>query len=83
MVTKVDREKAWERAATIRNEDPNVWRRDEMGNPVRHGSYGTQGQYGWEIDHRNPVANGGTDHGRNLRILQTRNRIKRKSDKTK
>ena len=70
MVSKTDVDKAWERAATIRNENPDVWRRDEEGNKIRRASYGTTGEYGWEIDHRNPVSRGGSDHGRNLRALQ-------------
>lgn len=81
MVTKEQREAAWERAATIRDRDPAVWRRDEMGNPVRHDLYGTHGEFGWEVDHRNPVSKGGTDHGRNLRILHHASNA-RKSDKT-
>ena len=59
----------WEKADPIRGRDPDVWRRDEEGNIIRWGSYGTVGEYGWEIDHRNPVAKGGTDSPRNLRAL--------------
>ena len=59
----------WEKADTIRGRNPDVWRRDEDGNTIRWGSYGTMGEYGWEIDHRNPVAKGGTDSPRNLRAL--------------
>jgi hypothetical protein len=59
----------WEKADTIRGRNPDVWRRDEEGNIIRWGSYGTMGEYGWEIDHRNPVAKGGTDSPRNLRAL--------------
>jgi hypothetical protein len=81
MPTKKQVENAWDRAAPIRGRSPDTWRRDEMGNECRKGSYGTQGEYGWEIDHRNPVSKGGTDHGRNLRILNTAS-YRRKSDKT-
>ena len=59
----------WEKAAEIRGRNPDVWRRDEEGNIIRWGSYGTMGEYGWEIDHRNPVAKSGTDSPRNLRAL--------------
>lgn len=51
----------WERASTVHGKDPEHWR--------RYGSYGTLGEYGWEIDHRKPVCKGGSDHGRNLRAL--------------
>lgn len=78
MVSKKDREAAWNRASKIRGKNPETWRRDELGNPMRHGSYGTDGEFGWEIDHRNPQSKGGTDHGRNLRALNTdANREKR------
>ena len=69
MVSKKDVESAWERAATIRGQNPDTWRRDEEGNRIRKASYGTLGDYGWEVDHRNPVAKGGTDNPRNLRAL--------------
>lgn len=79
MATQQQINDAWDRAATIRGNDPNVWRRDEMGNVIRFGSYGTTGEYGWEIDHRNPQSKGGTDHGRNLRALHWQSN-RRKSD---
>jgi len=80
MATQKEVDNAWERAATIRGNDPAVWRRDEMGNVIRYGSYGTTGEYGWEIDHRNPLSRGGTDHGRNQRALHWEANRK-KSDK--
>ena len=71
----------WERGHEIRGRDADVWRRDEEGNIIRFGSYGTQGEYGWEIDHRHPIAKGGTDNPRNLRPLQWEEN-REKSDKT-
>jgi len=70
-ISKSNREWAWEQASKIRGENPNLWRRDEMGNPIYKPSYGMGGEVGWEIDHRNPVSRGGTDHKRNLRALHT------------
>ena len=70
-ISKTDREWAWEQASKIRGENPNLWRRDEMGNPIYKPAYGLGGETGWEIDHRNPVSEGGTDHRRNLRVLHT------------
>ena len=69
MASKQDIEQVWEKGAPIRGQDPNTWRRDAEGNKIRFGSYGTQGEFGWEIDHKNPVARGGTDHMRNLQPL--------------
>ena len=80
MVTKKQREEAWERATKSRGKNLDVWRKDPKGNLIRKGSYGTLGKYGWEIDHKNPRAKGGTDHGRNLQALQWEANRK-KSDK--
>ena len=80
MATKKQIEDTWDAAKEIRGKSPEVWRRDEEGNVIRRASYGTQGDYGWEIDHRNPVANGGTDNPRNLRALQWEEN-REKSDK--
>lgn len=59
----------WNNAKTIKGQNPDTWRKDNYGNTIRYGSYGTQGDYGWEIDHKNPKANGGTDNPRNLQAL--------------
>lgn len=63
----------WERTTEkIRGKNPDVWRRDECGNVIKRGSYGTHGKFGWEIDHRKPRSKGGTDHLHNLRALHWR-----------
>lgn len=80
MPTKADIDAAWNRAATIRGKAPDQYRRDELGNELYKPSYGTHGEKGWHLDHRNPKANGGTDHGRNLRILHWQANL-RKGDK--
>ena len=80
-ISEKDKQSAWERAQTIRGKNPDTWRKDEMGNTMRKGSYGSvEGDYGWEIDHRKPSSKGGSDHGRNLRALNTQENRK-KSDK--
>lgn len=68
---KSDIERCWDEASTIRGKNPNLWRRDELGNAIYKPSYGMGGDHGWEIDHRNPVSRGGTDNPRNLRALHT------------
>jgi hypothetical protein len=80
MASKKVVEEVWEKASPIRGRSPDAWRRDPLGNTIRHGSYGTGGQYGWEIDHKNPVAKGGTDNPRNLQPLHWEANRK-KSDK--
>ena len=65
--TKID--KTWEKATPIKGKNPEVYRKDVEGNIIRKPSYGTKGEYGWEIDHKNPVSKGGTDNPRNLQPL--------------
>ena len=79
-ITQEDVNWCWEQAHTVRGRDPALYRRDELGNVIYKPSYGKQGEMSWQIDHRNPVAAGGTDSRRNLRVLQT-GANQRKSDK--
>ncbi|PWL75365.1 HNH endonuclease [Candidatus Gastranaerophilales bacterium] len=60
---------SWEKGTKIRGKNPDVWRKDCKGNTIRYGSYGTCGEYGWEIDHKHPVSQGGTNNYRNLQAL--------------
>ena len=80
MVSDEDIQWAWNQTKTIRGKNPNLYRRDEEGNQIYKPSYGTDGEQGWEIDHRRPTAKGGTGSRRNLRVLQT-NANREKGDK--
>ncbi len=80
MASRKQVEEVWGKGREIRGKDPDTWRKDTYGNTIRFGSYGTCGDYGWEIDHKNPVANGGTDHARNLQPLHWEEN-REKSDK--
>jgi hypothetical protein len=66
MPSKKQIEDTWEKARPIRGQNPHAWRRDPYDNVIRRGSYGTQGEYGWELDHRKPTSKGGTDADRNI-----------------
>lgn len=70
----------WDKGKTIRGQNPDSWRRDVAGNKIRFGSYGTEGEYGWEIDHINPQSKGGSDNLRNLQPLHP-DANRKKSDK--
>ena len=61
---------AWEKAKEIRGKNPETWRKDAYGNVIKYGSYGTNGKYGWELDHKNPRSHGGTNDTRNIQALQ-------------
>ncbi len=73
-------EEVWDKGTPIRGKDSDVWRRDSEGNKIRWGSYGTLGEYGWEIDHKRPVAEGGGDSLKNLQPLHWEEN-REKSDK--
>lgn len=80
MATEREKDYAWENAKTMKGKNPDVWRKDEKNNIIRHGSYGTQGEYGWEIDHIHPKSKGGTDSLKNLQALHWEEN-REKSDK--
>ncbi len=69
MPAKKTIEKVWDKAKPIRGKNPEGWGKDTYGNKIRKASYGTEGKYGWEIDHKNPKDKGGTDNIRNLQPL--------------
>ena len=79
---KSKKDLVWEKANPISGENPDSWRKDSQGNKIRHASYGTEGEYGWEIDHRHPKSKGGSDNQRNLQPLHWEANRK-KSDKVK
>jgi 5-methylcytosine-specific restriction endonuclease McrA len=80
MATQRQKEIAWEKADTIRGKNPNLWRRDPYSNQIYKPAYGTEGEQGWEVDHKHPLSKGGTDNPRNLQALQTEENRK-KGDK--
>ena len=47
------------------------WGYDAYGNSIKYEDYGnSKSQWGWDIDHSKPLANGGTDHLNNLQPLK-------------
>ncbi|MEM9934019.1 MAG: HNH endonuclease [Bacteroidota bacterium] len=74
------KDEVWEKGKKIRGKDPDLYRKDKLGNEIYYHSYGKNTDMGWEIDHSKPVSKGGTDHLNNLQPLNTKaNRQKRNS----
>jgi hypothetical protein len=70
----------WNLASKIygKSDKAHLYRKDKYDNEIHYNKYGkTSSKFGWEIDHRKPVAKDGTDHPNNLQPLQwNENRIK-------
>ena len=63
---------AWTKCQQIPSQPSRHARIDDYGNVIRRQDDGTQGEYGWEIDHIHPSALGGLDDVSNLRALHWR-----------
>jgi len=65
----------WNKGKVISGHDPGMLRMDECGAWISYDDYGKSVEKGegWEIDHIQPVVQGGTDHITNLRPFQWQN----------
>ena len=58
--TPAEKKLVWDRARQIDSVDPDTMRQDYAGAWIRFVDYGNRNsQYGWEIDHLKPLAQGG------------------------
>jgi len=73
--------KVWKKARSLPGFDPNQTRQDVAGARIDYDGHGNRdSQFGWEIDHKKPVARGGTDSLDNLRPLQWENNCSKGDD---
>lgn len=64
----------WNKGTIIPNFSKDIWRSDKCGQIMKWSEHGNrQSEYGWEVDHINPVANNGTDAIGNLQPLNWSN----------
>lgn len=73
------KQKIWEKAQAIPNYNPDIWRQDFAGAWIRKDLYGSESDFGWEIDHLKPVSQGGSDDLINLMPMHWQNN-RHKSD---
>ncbi len=72
--TQAEISAVWQRGYLLPGYPSNEWRQDECGKRMRFGEHGNRdSEYGWEIDHINPVSNGGGDQIDNLQPLNWSN----------
>ncbi len=73
IVTEQLIEAVWEKAKPVEGYNSDVWRKDFAGAWINRNAYGTNGPYGWEIDHRMPQSKNGSDALQNLYPCQWEN----------
>jgi len=70
--------KVWARGEIFAGNDPVFWRRDVCGAWIFRSHYGRKdSEYGWVIDHINPISEGDVETISNLRPVQWENTVHR------
>ena len=72
--TETEKLAVWRKGSIIPEYSGDVWRRDKCEKAMKYSDHGNRdSDYGWEIDHINPVSNGGGDDIINLQPLHWEN----------
>ncbi len=62
----------WDKGKPILGKNPDLYRADIYGNTMYRHSYGLYSPMGWNVDHSNPQAKGGSNNLRNLQPMNSR-----------
>ncbi|WP_431163277.1 HNH endonuclease signature motif containing protein [Flagellimonas beolgyonensis] len=74
--TEAQKTENWEKGQIISGLPSDTWRNDKCGKSIKRSEHGNRSSmYGWEIDHINPVSNGGDDRSSNLQPLHWTNNV--------
>lgn len=74
-------DKVWNKAQTVPNYDPALFRKDAAGAWMFYNGYGDRNNaFGWEIDHVYPESLGGDENLVNLRAMQWENNLSKGDD---
>ena len=65
-------DRVWGKGKPVPGKNPDLYRQDAVGTTVYKPFYGKDSNMGWQIDHKKPVKEGGTDNLRSLQPLQTK-----------
>jgi 5-methylcytosine-specific restriction endonuclease McrA len=77
MSYQIRKDEVWNKGSKIRGKNPELYRKDNLGNEMYYPSYGKNSEKGWVIDHSKPLSKGGTDHLNNLQPLNTKANLKK------
>jgi 5-methylcytosine-specific restriction endonuclease McrA len=74
--TEATKLSVWKKGKEIPKYSPEVWRKDQCGIVMKWSEHGNRdSDNGWEIDHIDPVSNGGDDSLSNLQPLYWENNL--------
>ncbi len=69
-------DEVWNKGKVIPTFPAETWRLDQCGSAMKFSEHGNRkSEVGWEIDHINPVSNGGLDTIENLQPLNWVNNV--------
>jgi hypothetical protein len=60
----------WEKGSVVAGYNKDIYRKDTCGAWIQKDKYGIEKSMGWDIDHKKPKAEYGTDHLNNLQPMQ-------------